>query len=427
MFQKYRKSVFLKYQKCRKSVLESLKALLLLRIGQQSGDYAEQRQECAHLEDVFDAGLVGEPSEERRTDAAQSEHKAEEDAGDESYFVGHEVGGVDHYRGERRGDDESREEGEHDGPRQTDVGHGEGERSRAKNGEPYHVLASETVAEHAASERADGEGGEEHEEAYLRSLHRDAELVDEVEREVARDAGCVEVFREDEQDEYEQCAVLCASGDVRVQHFRLARMLHGILQAGFIPRSEAHHDECCEQGGYGEPRYGVLSEGQDDERREQRTERRTAVAAHLKDRLRKTLLAARRQLSHARRRRVEHGRAKAHDAHSQQYEQIVLGERKHEQSGEREAHADGERIGARMAVGRESGEGLQNGGCHLKDERYDTYLREREVELVLEDRIDRRNDRLYHVVQKVRYATDDEHVIDRALCHGRVAFKDAAY
>ena len=66
------------------------------------------------------------------------------------------------------------------------------------------------------------------------------------------------------------------------------------------------------------------------------------------------------------------------------------------------------------------------GRCHLKDKRYDTYLREREVELVLEDRIDRRNDWLYHVVQKVRYATDDEHVIDRALCHGRVAFKDAA-
>ena len=204
-------------------------------------------------------------------------------------------------------------------------------------------------------------------------------------------------------------------------------MLHGILQAGFIPRSEAHHDERCEQGGYGEPRYGVLSEGQDDERCEQRTERRTAVAAHLEDRLRKTLLAARRQLRHARRRRVEHGRAEAYDAHSQQYEQIVLGERKHEQSGEREAHADGERIGARMAVGRQSGEGLQNGGCHLKDERYDTYLREREVELVLEDRIDRRNDRLYHVVQKVGDTADDEHRIDRALRHCRVAFKYAAY
>ena len=427
MLEKNRKSVFLKHQKCRKSVLGSLKALLLLRIGQQSGDYAEQRQECAHLEDVFDAGLVSEPSEERRADAAKTEHQAEEDAGYKPHLVGHEVGGVDHYRGERRGDDESGEEGEHDGPCQTDVGHGESERSRAQDGEPYHVLASEAVAEHAAGERADGEGGEEHEEAYLRSLHRDAELVDEVEREVARDAGCVEIFREDEQDEYEQCAVLCASGDVRVQRFCLARMLHGVLQAGFIPRSEAHHDECCEQGGYGEPRYGVLSEGQDDECCEQRTERRTAVAAHLEDRLRKTLLAARRQLRHARRRRVEHGRAEAYDAHSQQYEQIVLGERKHEQSGECEAHADGERIGARMAVGRQSGEGLQNGGCHLKDERYDTYLREREVELVLEDRIDRRNDRLYHVVQKVRNTADDEHRIDRALRHCRVAFKYAAY
>ena len=415
----------MKYQKYRKSVLESLKALLLLRIGQQSGDYAEQRQECAHLEDVFDAGLVGEPSEECRTDAAQSEHKAEEDAGDESHLVGHEVGGVDHYRGERRGDDESREEGEHDGPDKTDVGHGEGERSRAKDGEPYHVLASEAVAEHAAGERADG--GEEYEEAYLRSLHRDAEFVDEVEREVARDAGGVEVFREDEQDEYEQCAVLGTLRDMCVQHFRLARMLHCILQTGFIPRSEAHHDECCKHGGYGEPRYGVLSEGQDDERCEQRTERRTAVAAHLEDRLRETLLAARRQLRHARRRWVEHRRAEAHDAHRQEYEHIVFGEREHEQSGEREAHADGERIGARMAVGRESGEGLQNGGCHLKDERDNADLREREVELVLEDRIDRRNDRLYHVVQKMGDTADDEHRIDRALRNSGVAFDDAAY
>ena len=132
-------------------------------------------------------------------------------------------------------------------------------------------------------------------------------------------------------------------------------------------------------------------------------------------------------MRHARRRRVEHGRAEAYDAHSQQYEQIVLGERKHEQSGEREAHADGECIGSRMAVGRESGEGLQNGGCHLKDERYDTYLGEREVELVLEDRIDRRNDRLYHVVQKVGDTADGEHRIDRALRHCSVAFKYAAY
>lgn len=124
---------------------------------------------------------------------------------------------------------------------------------------------------------------------------------------------------------------------------------------------------------------------------------------------------------------MEDGRAETHHAHCYQDEEIVLCESKQHQAYQREAHADGEGVGARMLVGIQSGERLQNGGGHLKHQRDDANLGERETKLVLDDGVDGGDDRLYHVVEKMRDATDDEHRIHRALCHRRVALDFVSY
>ena len=67
-----------------------------LRVRQETGYDAEEWQEGTYLEDELDAGLVGEPSEEGGAQAAQAEHQSEEDAGNQSHLVGHQVGGINY-------------------------------------------------------------------------------------------------------------------------------------------------------------------------------------------------------------------------------------------------------------------------------------------------------------------------------------------
>ena len=54
-----------------------------------------------------------------------------------------------------------------------------------------------------------------------------------------------------------------------------------------------------------------------------------------------------------------------------------------------------------MPVGIESGEWLQDGRRHLKDQSDNAYLRKRELKLVLDDGIDRRDNRLNHIVEEM--------------------------
>ena len=62
-----------------------------------------------------------------------------------------------------------------------------------------------------------------------------------------------------------------------------------------------------------------------------------------------------------------------------------------------------------MLVSIKSGEGLQDGGRHLKHQRDDANLCKREVELVLHYRVDGWDNRLNHIIQKMRKTTNDEH------------------
>ena len=394
-----------------------------LCVGQEAGDDAQERQEGAYPEDELDAGLVGEPAEEGGAQAAQAKHQPEEDAGYQAHLVGHQVGGIDHYGRECRGDDEAGEEGADEGPREVGVRHGKGEGGGAQDGEPYHVFSTELVAKHAACHGADGEGCEEDEEAELRSLYGHAKLVDEEEREVARDARRVEILRENKQDKDEQSPILGSLGDVVVEERLLLRMLHHVCESRLIPSSEPDHDDGSQERRQGEPRDGVLPERQDDDGRKQGTHCRAAIAAHLEDGLRQALLAARCQLCHSRGSGVKDGRSQSHHAHRQENEQIVLGEGEQHQSSQCEAHTHRQCVRSRMLVGIETGEGLQDGRSHLKYQRYDAYLRKREVELILHNRVYGGYDRLDHVVQEMRDAADDEHRIHRALDHRRVALQ----
>jgi hypothetical protein len=114
---------------------------------------------------------------------------------------------------------------------------------------------------------------------------------------------------------------------------------------------------------------------------------------------------------------MKHGRTQADNAHCQENQKIILGESQQEQAHQCEAHADGEGIGTGMLIGIKSCERLQDGRCHLENQRDDAYLCKREVELILHDRVDGRNDRLNHIVQKMGNTADDEHGIYRALYH----------
>ena len=171
----------------------------------------------------------------------------------------------------------------------------------------------------------------------------------------------------------------------------------------------------------------MLAEGQDDECGKQWTHCRAAIAAHLEDGLRQTLLAARSQLCHSRSGGVEDRRTQSNDAHSQEYEKIVLGEGEQHQTHQGEAHTHRKGVRPRMLVSIKSREGLQDGGGHLKHQGDDAYLCKREVELVLHDGINGGDDGLDHIVEEMRDAADDEHRIHRALHHRGVTLQLVAY
>ena len=89
--------------------------------------------------------------------------------------------------------------------------------------------------------------------------------------------------------------------------------------------------------------------------------------------------------------------------------------REEEQADQTEAHAGRERIGLRAPVGEEADEGLEERRGHLEDEGDQPDLAEIELKAVLEDRIDRRQERLDGVVQAMADARRDQDRNDRRL------------
>ena len=64
-------------------------------------------------------------------------------------------------------------------------------------------------------------------------------------------------------------------------------------------------------------------------------------------------------------------------------------------------HPEGQRIGQRAAIGVEADKGLQDGRHTLENQRNQADLGKGEREVVFQDRIDRRDQRLHQIVHEV--------------------------
>ena len=151
----------------------------------------------------------------------------------------------------------------------------------------------------------------------------------------------------------------------------------------------------------GEPRQASLPVRQDDEGRQQRAERGARVAADLEQRLREPVLPARCQTRDPRRLRVKHGGADPDQGGRREHHAVMACDRQQQQSRQREAHADGERLRRGAAIGVVADHRLQQRRRQLVDQRDQADVAEVELKRLFEDRVDRRQQRLDHVVEQV--------------------------
>ena len=91
------------------------------------------------------------------------------------------------------------------------------------------------------------------------------------------------------------------------------------------------------------------------------------------------------------------------------------GLRQQDEPDERHAHADRQRKWPGFAIGVEPHQGLQHRGGELEGEGDQAHLREGQVERLLEQRVDRRQERLDRVVEHVRKAQRQQNSKDGAF------------
>ena len=375
------------------------------------------------MENELYAGLVRQPTKEGGAYAAQAEHQAEEHAGYHAHLVGLEVGGVDHDGREGRGDNQAGKDGHQNRERQVEIRHQHGERRGAKYGEEDDILAPIPVAQETSEERAGREGGEIAEEAELRLLHGDVEALDEEEREIAGHTGVEEILGEYQHHQYPQRPTHLPPREVA--DGGLAGLLYPppLRQHGAVPSAYPHQYQGCQQGRRGKPPHGALAMGQHDDGRQERPDGAAAVAAHLEDGLRQALASARGHLRHAGSLGMEHRGAASYQGHGEQDGIEMVGESQGQEPRQREAHAQGKGIGPRVAVGVKPYEGLEDGGGHLEHQRDDTYLGEREPQVVLDDGIHGRDDGLHHVVEQMAKAYGEQYGEGRLRLHVGVSLQ----
>ena len=105
---------------------------------------------------------------------------------------------------------------------------------------------------------------------------------------------------------------------------------------------------------------------------------------------------------------MEHRAADADQRDRGQQHRIAEAEGEQREADEREAHRERQRVGHRAPVGEKADRGLQQRRGQLEHEGDDAGLEERKRVLVAEDRIERRGQRLHHVVEHVRAADGEE-------------------
>src|SRR5438552_1158153 len=111
---------------------------------------------------------------------------------------------------------------------------------------------------------------------------------------------------------------------------------------------------------------------------------------------------------------MAHNRTEANEARRAEHNTKPAGSREREHAEQREAHADRERVRPRVAIRVETDHRLQQRAGQLQHERDEADLREIELEVLLEDWIDGRNQRLHHVVEHVA-ETESRKNIERRI------------
>ena len=153
------------------------------------------------MENEGDTSVIGKVSEGGGADSTQAEGKTEEETGDESDAIGQEFLRVNENGGKRRSEDRADDDGERGAPKEVRVGQKQREGRGTEDRDPNDGFASDAVADRTADNRARGDGGEKEKEEELGVLNRDLKCLDEVERVIAPEAGEVEVFGENQNDE----------------------------------------------------------------------------------------------------------------------------------------------------------------------------------------------------------------------------------
>ncbi len=183
---------------------------------------------------------------------------------------------------------------------------------------------------------------------------------------IAGDARQIKKLREDQHDQH---------GD-RAPHLRhrqrrgrglclgLADMA-GISVPAPEPRQDHHAGKRCQR----KPRQARLAARQNEEGRRQRAERIAEIAADLKQRLGKTMRAARRRAGEPRGFRMEDRRAEAQQRGACKEHEEPRREGRDGEPNERAGHAERQRIGLRPMIGIEADDGLQQRSDALVNER----------------------------------------------------------
>ena len=189
-----------------------------------------------------------------------------------------------------------------------------------------------------------------------------------------------------------------------------------VSQAVAIPAANAgEQDEADEreQRKVRDVRLGAMG---DDEGGEERAEGAAGVAPDLKERLSETVASARGQASHPRRFGVKDRGAEADERGGDQHQREGVRDGEQDDAAESEHHAGGEGERLRVAVGVEADERLQDRGRELERQRDEPDLCEGDVQFILEDRIQRREERLNRVVEQVGAAHGDDNGQDGGRC-----------
>ena len=288
------------------------------------------------------------------------------------------------------------------GPQQIDIRQQHREGGDAQDGCPDDALAADAVADGTAEEGAERHREQEHEQVDLRRAHRYVKFLDQIEAVVARDAGDIEIFRED-QHHQDADRPRDPARRHRARHGRPALGTAGAIKMlAFVPCAHLCQHGDGEHRGERKPRETRLSVRNDDPGGEQRTHRAARIAAHLENRLRQAVAAAGSQPRNSRGFRMKDRRARPDQRRGRQHARVVRRECQSRHADQGEAHADAQGVRLRMLVRVNADERLQDRSADLIRQRDHTDLHETQVEFAFQQRIDRDDQRLHHVVEKMR-------------------------